>query len=117
MTSFKFNDLWHGSMLAALTACMAVGLVGIARSATPGEATSVKVSYGDLDITHAQGANALHARITAAARQVCAPDGLDIRDLKLWSVERSCMSETVANAERKVQATKVARIDVRKPQG
>jgi UrcA family protein len=96
---------------------MAVGLVDVARSATPDAAPSVKVSYGDLDLANAQGARVLHARITAAARQVCAPDGLDIRDLTLYSVERSCMSETVANAERKVQATKVARIDVRKGQG
>jgi UrcA family protein len=117
MTNSKFNDLWHGSMLAALTACMAVGLVDVARSAPPDEAPSVKVSYGDLDLANAQGAHVLHARITAAARQVCAPDGFDIRDLKLYTVERTCMSETVANAERKVQTTKVARIDVRKPQG
>jgi UrcA family protein len=117
MTNFKFNDLWHGSMLAALTACMAVGLVDVARSATPDAALSVKVSYGDLDLANAQGAQALHARISAAARQVCAPNGFDIRDLKLYTVERSCMSETVANAERKVQATKVARIDWRKSQG
>ena len=117
MTTFKFNDLWHGSMLAALTACMAVGLVDVARSASPDQAPSVKVSYGDLDLANAQGAHALHARIPAAARQVCAPDGLDMRDLKLYAVERSCMSETVANAERKVQTTRVARIDVRKPQG
>lgn len=117
MTNFKFNDLWHGSMLAALTACMAVGLVDVARSATPDETASVKVSYGDLDLANAQGAHTLHARITAAARQVCAPDGFDIRDLKLYTIERSCMSETVANAERKVQATKVARVEVRKAQG
>jgi UrcA family protein len=117
MTNLKFDDLWHGSMLAALTACMAVGLVDVARSATPDEAPSVKVSYGDLDLANAQGAHALHARITAAARQVCAPNGFDIRDLKLYTVERSCMSEAVANAERKVQATKVARIDFPKGQG
>ena len=117
MTNFTFNDLWHGSMLAALTACMAVGLVDVARSATPDEAPSVKVSYGDLDLSNSQGAHTLHARITAAARQVCAPDGLDMRDLKLYAVERSCMSETIANAERRVQATKVARIDARKAQG
>ena len=47
---------------------------------------------------------------------MCAPDGFDYLDLKLYSVERSCMSEAVANAERKVHATQVARIDVRKPQ-
>ena len=105
-------------MLAALTACMAVGLVDVARSATPDQPVSVKVSYGDLDLAKAQGVHTLHARITAAARQVCAPHDFDMRDLTLYSVERSCMTETVANAESKVQATvKVARIDVRKPQG
>ncbi|HYP65646.1 MAG TPA: UrcA family protein [Steroidobacteraceae bacterium] len=118
MTTFKFNDLWHGSMLAALTACMAVGLVDVARSAEPGAPASVKVSYGDLDLANAQGAHTLHARIAAAARQVCAPNGFDIRDLQVYAVERSCMSETVANAESKVQArVQVARIEVRKPQG
>jgi UrcA family protein len=112
MTNLKFNDVWHGSMLAALTACMAVGLVDVARSATPGEAASVKVSFGDLDLASTQGAHTLHERITAAARQVCEPNGLDLRDLKLYTAERSCMSQTVANAERKVQAAKVASIDV-----
>lgn len=110
----KFNDLWHGSMLAALTACMAVGLANVARSATPDAAPSVKVSYGDLDLGSAQGAQTLHARITAAARQVCAPDGFDIRNLQLFTVERSCMSEAVANAERKVQGTQVASIAARR---
>ena len=117
MTTFKFNDLWHGSMLAALTACMAVGLVDVARSASPDQAPSVKVSYGDLDLANAQGVHTLHARITAAARQVCAPDGFDARNLALYSVERSCVREAVTNAERKVQATQMARIDVHKAQG
>jgi UrcA family protein len=110
----KLNDLWHGSMLAALTACMAVGLVDVARSATPGDAPSVKVSYGDLDLASAQGAHTLHARVTAAARQVCEPHGFDIRELKVYTIERSCMNETVANAERKVQATQVASIAARR---
>lgn len=118
MTYFtKFTDLWHGSMLAALTACMAVGLADIARSATPDGAPAVKVAYGDLDLTSAQGAHTLHARITAAARQVCEPDGVGIRDLKSYSVERSCMSEAVANAEREVQRTKVAGLGARHDQG
>ena len=113
----KFNDIWHGSMLAALTACMAVGLADVAHSATPDAAPSIKVSYGDLDLTNAQGAHTLHTRVTAAARQVCAPDGLDIRDLKLYSVERSCMSEAIANAERAVQGATVASLEVRRGPG
>jgi len=113
----KFNDLWHGSMIAALTACMAVGLADVAHSATPDAAPSIKVSYGDLDLTNAQGAHTLHARVTAAARQVCAPDGLDIRNLKLYAVERSCMSEAIANAERAVPGTKVASLGARRDPG
>jgi len=105
--STKFNDLWHGSMMAALTACMAVGLADVARSATP-DAPTAKVSYADLDLTSAQGAKTLHARITAAARQVCAGDTFDIRDLNLYAVQRSCLSQAVANAEREVQSTKMA---------
>jgi UrcA family protein len=113
----KFNDLWHGSMLAALTACMAVGLADVARSATPDAAPSVKVSYGDLDLTNAEGARTLHARVAAAARQVCAPDGIDIRNLEAYTVARSCMSEAIANAERDVQGTKVASLGARRNQG
>jgi UrcA family protein len=118
MTYFtKFNDLWHGSMLVALTACMGVGLADVARSATPDGPPTVKVGYGDLNLTSAQGAHTLHARITAAARRVCAPDGFDTRNLSLFTLERSCMSEAVANAEREVQATKVAGLAARHDQG
>jgi UrcA family protein len=118
MTYFsKFTDLWHGAMLAALTACMAVGLADVARAAGPDTAPSVKVSYGDLDLANAQGVQTLHARVTAAARQVCAPDGLDIRNLKLFMIERACMSEAIANAEAAVQGTKVANLSTRRDQG
>ena len=110
----KFTDFLHGSVLAAITACMALGLAGVARSATPDAAPTVKVSYGDLDLASAQGAHTLHARVTAAARQVCEPHGFDIRELKVYTIERSCMNETVANAERKVQATQVASIAARR---
>jgi UrcA family protein len=119
--STKFNDLWHGGMLAALTACMTVGLADVARSATPDatpDATpSIKVSYGDLDLASAQGAQTFHARVTAAARQVCAPDGVDIRNLTVFTVERACMSEAVTKAERAVQGTKVASVAARRDQG
>jgi len=118
MTYFtNFNDLWHGSMIAALTACMALGLADVARSATPDTGPSIKVSYGDLDLTNAQGAHTLHARVTAAARQVCAPNGFDIRNLQVYSLERSCMSEAIANAERAVQDRKVASLRARRDQG
>ena len=118
MTYFSnLNDLWHGALIAAVTACMAVGLADVARAASPDTAPSVRVSYGDLDLANAQGVQTLHARVTAAARQVCAPDGLEIRNLKLYSIERACMSEAVANAEAAVQGTKVANLSARRDQG
>ena len=109
MTYFtKFSDLWHGSMLAALTACMAVGLVEVAHSATPDTAPSVRVSYGDLNLASEPGANTLHARVAAAAREVCAPHGLEIRNLTVYAAQRSCLSEAIASAVREVQGTRVA---------
>ena len=118
MTYFtRFNDFYHGAMLAALTACMAVGLADVARSATPDATSSIKVSYGDLNLAGARGVHTLHARISAAARQVCAPDGFDMRNLNVYTVERACMSQAVANAEREVQGTQVASLAARRDQG
>ena len=100
----RFNDLWHGSMLAALTACMAVGLAGVARAAPPADAApSVRVPYGDLNLTSAEGVSTLNARVSAAARQVCSADAVDIRDLQAYAAERSCETQAIANAEHSVQ--------------
>ncbi len=104
----KFSDLWHGSMLAALTSCMAVGVADIARSATPDDAPSVRVSYGDLNLMSAQGADTLYARVAAAARKVCAADGVDIRNLQAYSAERSCEAQAIANALSDVHLATVA---------
>jgi UrcA family protein len=113
----KFTDFWHGSMLAALTACMAVGLADVAHAATPDAAPSVRVRYGDLNLTSEQGAHTLHARIAAAARQVCAPDGLDMRNLQAYAAERSCERQAIANAVREVHGAKVASLAARHGQG
>jgi UrcA family protein len=114
----KFTDFWHGSMLAALTACMAVGLVDVARSATPDDTVrSVRVSYGDLNLASEQGANTLYARVAAAARQVCGADGVDARDLHAYAAERSCESHAIANAVRAVQSPSVASLAARNGHG
>jgi UrcA family protein len=118
MTYFtKFNDLWHGSMLVALTACMGVGLADVARSATPDAAPSVKVAYGDLDLATEQGANTLYARVASAARQVCAADGDNFRDLRTFAAARSCRTQAIANAVRDVHSTKVAMLAARHGHG
>jgi len=104
----KFTDFWHGSMLAALTACMAIGLAEVAHSATPDASPSVKVAYGDLDLASEQGAQTLYTRVAAAAHQVCAPDGINIRDLQALAVARACEKQAIANAVRDLQSTRVA---------
>jgi UrcA family protein len=104
----KFSDFWHGSMLVALTACMGFGLAGVARSATPDAAPSIGVFYGDLNLATAQGAGMLHARVAAAARQVCTVDGGDIRNLAAYAAERSCEAQAIANAVRDVHSARVA---------
>jgi len=107
-TTTKFSDFWHGSMLAALTACMALGLADVARSATPDAAPTIKVLYGDLNLTTREGVSTLYARVTAAARQVCAVDGGDIRNLEAYAAARSCEAQAIANAVRDVHSAKVA---------
>ena len=108
MTNTKFSDFWHGSMLAALTACMAVGLAGIAHAAAPEAGPSITVSFGDLDLASAKGADTLRARVSAAARQVCAAGSVDGRDLQAYASERACVSQAIANALRDVHDTRVA---------
>jgi len=108
MTNTKFSDLWHGSMLAALTACMAVGLAAVAHAATPAGAPSVTVPFGDLNLASTKGIDTLYARVAAAARQVCAPGGVDIRDLQAYAIERACVSQAIANALRDLPDARVA---------
>jgi UrcA family protein len=57
---------------------------------------SETVSYADLDINKAEGAQALYNRLNRAAKNVCAP--LRDRDLKRNMAHRSCVSEAIANA-------------------
>jgi UrcA family protein len=103
-TTTKFSDFWHGSMLAALTACMAFGLADVARSATPDSAPAIRVPFGDLNLTTDQGTSAFHARVAAAARQVCSVGREDSRNLQAWAAERSCEAQAIVNAERDVHA-------------
>jgi UrcA family protein len=68
------------------------------------------VPYGDLNLASEHGANTLYARVAAAARQVCAPDGFEIRNLQAYAAQRSCVSQAIANAVRDVHSTQLATI-------
>jgi len=110
LTQFRRSS----ATLAALAACI---IAGTAYAGSPAE-PSVAVPFGDLNLTTERGADALYARLTAAARQVCAANGLDIRDLQAYAAVRSCESQAIAHAVHDVQAPKVAaRLAARHEQG
>jgi len=110
MTS-KLNGFRRTSAtLAALAACL---IAGTSFAASPDAAPSVRVAYGDLDLTSEQGVNTLHARVAAAARQVCAADGLDSRNLQAYAAARSCETQAIENAERGVPGVKIASLAAR----
>lgn len=63
--------------------------------------TSVRVSYADLDISDAAGAQTLYARIKSAAREACGPEPtvLDLRDAAGYN---ACYEQAVAKAVNRV---------------
>ena len=91
-------------------AVLAAGLLaGAAQAATSGE-TAVKVAYGDLNLTTPAGNEVLYRRIVAAAREVCAVDTVDIRDLSARASVQSCETQAIANAVHQVHSSTLATI-------
>ena len=81
---------------------------GLSLAAHAGEAqhpnqvtTRVKVSYADLDLSEAAGAQTLYARIKSAAREACGPEPaiLDLRDAAAYN---ACYDQAVAKAVNRV---------------
>ena len=107
----KLNEFRRTSItFAALAACL---IAGTSFAASPQTTSSVTVRYGDLDLTKDDGISTLHARVAAAAHQVCAPDGVDMRDLQAYAAARSCEAQAIADAESRVQGVKVAALAAR----
>lgn len=80
-----------------------VALMLAAQGASAGDTISVgytqlreTVSYADLDVNKAEGAQALYKRLNRAAKTVCAP--LRGRDLTRAGEHRACVGEALANA-------------------
>jgi UrcA family protein len=61
------------SALTALSAVLALGLVGVANgaSAQSSDTVSVNVPYGDLNLSNPAAAHELHNRVQNAARAIC----------------------------------------------
>ena len=65
------------------------------------------VSYGDLNLSSAQGAATLYKRIQAAARSVCPVGGSD-RELQRVISRQSCYDQAVARAVRQVNSSSLS---------
>jgi UrcA family protein len=95
------------STLAVFALATTVGSVNAAEysRAMP----QMTVSYADLDITHAAGAQILLQRINMAANSVCGGRP-DVRDLKMQGYYGACFSEAMNGAIAAVQSPLVAEL-------
>ena len=94
--------------LAVLGACL-FSVAHAAPAALPAAGTpSVTVSYADLNLASEEGANALYARIAAAARAVCAAESVDIRDLGAFTRVRACETAAITGAVNAVHSPRLA---------
>lgn len=99
----------RASVLAAALFCAAAPVMA------DSEPRAVTVNFDELDLTTAQGAGKLYARLRFAARQVCAP--LDGRELTRRNAFKECYSEALENAVKQVNVSAVTALHVRAVQG
>ena len=94
---------------------------GLSLGAHAGEAqhpnevtTSVRVSYADLDLSEAGGAQTLYARIKSAAREACGPEPavLDLRDAAGY---KACYEQAVAKAVNRVGSDQLNALHAARP--
>jgi UrcA family protein len=68
----------------------------VAATSQAHESDQTTVRYEDLDLSQAADASILYGRLRAAANQVCVR--LDIRDLRLQSLQRACVAHALDQA-------------------
>jgi UrcA family protein len=86
ITGFTLGAFAVASVLAVLSA-------GPALAAEPSK--SIRVGYGDLDLSTQQGVASLYNRIRGAAHQVCGYEGASFEDKAIW---KSCFTGAIDNA-------------------
>jgi UrcA family protein len=105
MTPSKLTVLSRSLMVAGALA--ALGVTATASAAPQSDAApSITVRYNDLNLATQSGIDALYARISVAARQVCPV--ADYRVLNSVSASDQCRAEAVAHAVQKVNNPKLA---------
>jgi UrcA family protein len=83
-------------ILATLGCVLAAGGAFAAESRPAMETTSVRVSYGDLDLSRAEGASMLYGRLKDAARKVCGHSYY--RDLVPFVNTKKCYTRALEDA-------------------
>lgn len=87
--------------IAMATCVLAAG--NASASSAPDELPSVKVKYGDLNLSTIEGATALYGRIKRAARTVCGLDNLQPEE-RIYGNWKPCYDQAVASAVTKVNS-------------
>jgi UrcA family protein len=90
----------HRSPVRSLTLVLVLGLIG-ATQALATEPAGIKVTFRDLNLDTLAGAQTLHGRIAAAARQVCGYEGADLIERAIW---KSCYRGAIDDAVSKVNS-------------
>lgn len=90
----------RASSALALVCCAFASLPAFANAAGD-EVPRLTVSYADLDLTRAEGAQTLYRRLRSAARQVC-DAGYDMRALAERARYRACVEKAVEEAVRTI---------------
>lgn len=110
----KDTTMRQALLLAAIAAALAPGATS-ARTQAP----SVRVAYGDLDLSTDSGRTRLEHRLATAVDRVC--PAADIRDLAGTRASRRCAAETHARVERRMasllgtRAVALASVDAPRP--
>ena len=83
-------------MKTLATAIAAATLALVAAAPAAAQQVQATVSYGDLDVASAAGAEALNARLLGTIKSVC--ERPDIRDLKAVTAWEACKDAAMSSA-------------------
>ena len=100
MNTMTTAKRFHRLIAASLFSVLSASLAAQPAAADSFEPLKETVKFGDLDISHPQGAAALYQRIRAAAQNVCSP--LDGGGLSAKTRLEACAKRAVADAVKMV---------------
>lgn len=70
-----------------------IALAAIAAPAAAENVVTVKISYGDVDVTTAEGRAALEARIDARLKKACTPEAHSRYTFGRYAVDNKCLTD------------------------